>query len=74
MTGGQEIEAGMSVPAMTRMLEAEGVKKIIITTNETDKYPSGSRWSAISEVWHRDKIIEDAGGLTKSARRDGFNP
>jgi indolepyruvate ferredoxin oxidoreductase len=45
MTGGQQISGGMSVPAMTRSLAAEGVRRIVITTDEVarhrdESYPS----------------------------------
>src|SRR5436309_2381189 len=33
MTGGQEAAGALSIPALTRRLEADGVKKIIITTD-----------------------------------------
>ena len=58
MTGGQKVETGMSVSAMTRLLEAEGVQKIIVTTNELDKYPADAKWASGVERWHRDRITE----------------
>ncbi len=38
MTGGQPVEGGMGVPAMTRELQAEGVKHIVVVTDEPEKY------------------------------------
>ena len=38
MTGGQAIEGQLSVPDLTRWLELEGVKRIIVTTEDTDRY------------------------------------
>jgi indolepyruvate ferredoxin oxidoreductase len=38
MTGGQDATGGMKVPEMVRMLEAEGVKQIVITTDDVVKY------------------------------------
>jgi indolepyruvate ferredoxin oxidoreductase len=46
------------VPEMTRLLEAEGVKRIIVTTDEPGKYDAGSRWGRGTEVWHRDRLDE----------------
>jgi hypothetical protein len=38
MTGGQDAAGLRSVPEMTSMLMAEGVKQITITTDDPDKY------------------------------------
>ena len=57
MTGGQPIAGGRSVADLTRMLMAEGVKKIIVTTNE----PFLARTRGLApgaEVWRRDRIVE----------------
>ncbi len=38
MTGGQPIDGILTVPQITRALEAEGAKKIVIVTDEPEKY------------------------------------
>ena len=43
MTGGQKMETGnLDVPAITRLLEAEGVAEIVVVAEEPDKYPLGA--------------------------------
>ncbi|MFT3818907.1 MAG: indolepyruvate ferredoxin oxidoreductase family protein [Rubrivivax sp.] len=56
MTGGQDVAGAMAVPDLVQMLYAEGVKKIIVTTDEPEKYPGGKAGSA--DVWHRDRLVE----------------
>ena len=41
MTGGQDAAGAMPVPELTRMLQAEGVRRIIVMTDEPDKYGRG---------------------------------
>jgi indolepyruvate ferredoxin oxidoreductase len=57
MTGGQNAAGALSIPALSRRLEAEGVKKIIITSDDTTKY-SGTSIAGNAEVWHRDRLLE----------------
>src|SRR3989442_10602883 len=58
MTGGQDAAGAMPVPELTRSLAAEGVKRIIVMTDEPDKYPKGTAWAPGVEVWHRDRLDE----------------
>src|SRR5438874_1499175 len=58
MTGGQDAAGAMPVPEMTRMLEAEGVKRIIVMTDEPGKYGRAVRFGPGVEVWHRDRLDE----------------
>src|SRR5260370_39523172 len=41
MTGGQPLDGGLTVPVLTRQLAAEGVRRIVVVTDEPDKYAPG---------------------------------
>ena len=56
MTGGQAVEGQMSVPELTRWFEIEGVKRIIITTEDTRRY-KGVSLSPIAEVRDRSELM-----------------
>lgn len=56
MTGGQDVAGGMSVPDMVKMLFAEGVRRILITTDEPEQYRGLDVQKA--QVMHRDRLIE----------------
>jgi indolepyruvate ferredoxin oxidoreductase len=58
MTGGQDAAGAVPVPALTRALEAEGVRRILVLTDEPGKYPSDVDWASGVEVWHRDRLDE----------------
>jgi indolepyruvate ferredoxin oxidoreductase len=58
MTGGQDAAGATPVPELTRILEAEGAKRIIVMTDEPDKYGPEARWAQGVEVWHRDRLDE----------------
>jgi indolepyruvate ferredoxin oxidoreductase len=56
MTGGQKAEGELSVPDITRLLEVEGVRRIVITTEEPKRY-RGVELAPIAEVRHRKELI-----------------
>ncbi|WP_336204330.1 indolepyruvate ferredoxin oxidoreductase family protein [Nonomuraea sp. LPB2021202275-12-8] len=57
MTGGQRAEGRLDVPALTRALAVEGVRRIIVTTPEPETY-RGVRLAEIATVRHRDDLAE----------------
>ncbi|MDG4824661.1 indolepyruvate ferredoxin oxidoreductase family protein [Asanoa sp. WMMD1127] len=56
MTGGQEVRPALSVPDLTRWLEAEGVRRVIVTTDEPGRY-RGVRLARIAEVRDRAELM-----------------
>ncbi|MEZ5228510.1 MAG: hypothetical protein R2710_18115 [Acidimicrobiales bacterium] len=41
MTGGQDPQGQLSVSRVVRMLQASGVSRVLVTTDEPDKYERG---------------------------------
>src|SRR4051812_44070369 len=59
MTGGQPVDGTMKVPEMTRELDAEGVVKIVVVTDEPEKYAEGAIAARLAKgvtVHHRDEL------------------
>ena len=57
MTGGQEIQGAVPVQNMVNDLLANGVKRIIVTTDDLSKF-NGVRLGGGTQVWHRDRLEE----------------
>jgi indolepyruvate ferredoxin oxidoreductase len=59
MTGGQPVDGTLKVPEMTRELDAEGAVKIVVVTDEPEKYKDAeiaSRMARNVTVHHRDDL------------------
>jgi indolepyruvate ferredoxin oxidoreductase len=58
MTGGQKNEGGLTVPAIARQVAAEGVKRVVVVTDEPKKYPRETAWPAGLTIHHRDELMK----------------
>ena len=56
MTGGQPADNGFTVPQITHQLTAEGTKKVVVVTDEPDKYPVGTDFAPSVTIHHRDEL------------------
>jgi indolepyruvate ferredoxin oxidoreductase len=56
MTGGQPVEGQPTVPQVTRLLAAEGVKAIAVVSDDPGKYGADAGFAAGVTVHHRDEL------------------
>ncbi len=56
MTGGQPVDGQLSVADISRQLDAEGVKRIVVVSDEPDKYPAGAAFAPGTSFHHRDEL------------------
>jgi indolepyruvate ferredoxin oxidoreductase len=56
MTGGQPVDGQIDVASTTRELEAEGVKRIVVVSDEPERYNAGVRLAEGTTVHHRDEL------------------
>ena len=64
MTGGQAAAGALPVPALTRELEAQGIRKIVVLTGEPGKYGGTAALAATAELRPREELeaaLEDLG-------------
>ncbi len=58
MTGGQANDGGLTVPRVARQVAAEGAKRVVVVTDEPEKYQSDVAWPEGLTIHHRDDLIE----------------
>jgi indolepyruvate ferredoxin oxidoreductase len=63
MTGGQRNDGGLTVPQIARQVAAEGASKIVVVTDEPDKYPPDTDWPDGITIHHRDDLMPVQTGL-----------
>ncbi|HYD29377.1 MAG TPA: indolepyruvate ferredoxin oxidoreductase family protein, partial [Azospirillaceae bacterium] len=56
MTGGQPLDSTLTVPAITRQLAAEGVRRIAVVSDQPEKYDASSGLAPFVAVEHRDHL------------------
>ncbi|MBL6941524.1 MAG: indolepyruvate ferredoxin oxidoreductase family protein, partial [Rhodospirillales bacterium] len=56
MTGGQPHDGPLDVPIITRQVSAEGAKRIVVVSDEPDKYPKDSNFASGVTFHHRDDL------------------
>ncbi|HEX4927566.1 MAG TPA: indolepyruvate ferredoxin oxidoreductase family protein [Burkholderiales bacterium] len=56
MTGGQRHDGPLDPAMISRQIAAEGVKPIVVVTDEPEKYPHGTAWAPGVTVRHRDEL------------------
>ncbi|HEX4943149.1 MAG TPA: indolepyruvate ferredoxin oxidoreductase family protein [Usitatibacteraceae bacterium] len=56
MTGGQPLDGSLTVAKVTRQVAAEGVGRIVIVTDEPQKYVGATDLAAGTTIHHRDEL------------------
>ncbi|MGQ9369671.1 indolepyruvate ferredoxin oxidoreductase family protein [Azospirillum sp. ST 5-10] len=56
MTGGQPVDGTLTVPTLAKQLAAEGVRRIVVVSDEPEKYDVGSGLPPFTGVEHRDEL------------------
>ena len=56
MTGGQPHDGPLTVPEITKQVAAEGAKRVVVVTDEPDKYPVGTDFAPGVQIRHRDEL------------------
>ena len=64
MTGGQDPEGGLGVKEITQIMLAQGVKQIIVTTEDLSRYKE-SNFPKEVRIWGRERIVEAQKSLSK---------
>jgi len=56
MTGGQPMDGPLTVPQITRQVYDEGARRVVVVSDEPDKYPASDLFATGTSVHHRDEL------------------
>ncbi|MGF1592703.1 MAG: indolepyruvate ferredoxin oxidoreductase family protein [Kiloniellaceae bacterium] len=56
MTGGQAVDGPLDPAMITRQVAAEGVARIVVVSDDPEKYPLGTDWAPGVTMEHRDHL------------------
>jgi len=65
LTGGQPMDGDLTVERIADQVVAEGAQRLVIVSDEPDKYPVGTPWPLGTTIRHRDDIDEVQRDLAK---------
>jgi indolepyruvate ferredoxin oxidoreductase len=65
MTGGQTVAGGLSIPVLTRELEAAGIQRIVLLSDDPGKYERGAGLAASVELRPREDLEQTLAELEK---------
>lgn len=57
MTGGQPNEGGLTVPEIAAQVAAAGVTRVVVMSDEPDKYPTNTHWPTGTSIHHRSELM-----------------
>ena len=57
MTGGQANDGNLTVPMVARQVAAEGAVRVVIVTDEPEKYSKSEAWPPGLTIHHRDELM-----------------
>jgi len=70
MTGGQHHDGPLDPAIISRQVAAEGASRVVLVTDEPEKYPAGTNWAPGVALRHRDDLdavqreLRDTPGVT----------
>ena len=67
MTGGQGMDGPLDVPRITRQVHAEGVRRVVVVSDEPNKYPANAGFAPGVSIHHRDALDVVQRGLREVA-------